>query len=218
MIVDVFNTPSVSQNSPTLFAIRHAPPEDTTVYCHDDTPICATAADYLESAILFLKSHPQTPIFVSPQPRAQQTAQLLIASSGLDIEYTTDDRLGAKGYGKFQGQKKTSKATLYEKFYNRPLGGENYHDVSLRTRDFLVARSKEILQKEAILMVTHDSTVKTFVAMCKGDPEIFLASFSYGALTDVSEACNDADKRVKHLVDVVSAMHPGFQLSIPENE
>jgi broad specificity phosphatase PhoE len=173
-----------------LFAIRHAPPENTNVYCDDDTPIKEGAVDLVKEARGFLKKHAMK-VFASPQPRAQQTVQLITA------EYETDVRLCAKSYGALRDKPKN--VTLRDKFFKRPQGGENYLDVLNRTRDFLNS------VKEPAVIVTHDSTVKTLAAICEVDPELFLAAFPYGKLIDVSAALRSTNERAANLVHILEA-------------
>lgn len=91
---------------PTLIAMRHAPPNDTSVYCGNNASICPDALDSLGEAIRCLRDHPQTHIFVSPQTRARETAQLLVSQADIQEECFFDSRLRAKDYGQMQGKKK----------------------------------------------------------------------------------------------------------------
>ena len=173
-----------------LFAIRHAPPENTEVYCDDDVPIKEDAADLVEEARDFVQKH-AIKVFVSPQPRAQQTARLITD------KYETDTRLGAKNYGVLKGGSKPKNVLLERKFFDRPEGGESYLDVLNRTRAFLNS-----LTASAIL-ITHDSTIKTLATICEVDPDFFLATFPYGKLIDVSAACSSTNERVANILHIM---------------
>lgn len=193
---------------PTLIAMRHAPPNDTSVYCGNDASICPDALDSLGEAIRCLRDHPQTHIFVSPQTRARETAQLLVSQADIHEECFFDSRLRAKDYGQMQGKKKGLYSSPYEKFFDQPPGGESYNDVLLRMLDFLAVPPVPFNRGERFLLLTHDATIKVLVAMCRCDPEVLLNSFSYGSLVDISQAAVNPITKANDLIGAIEATRP----------
>lgn len=193
---------------PTLIAMRHAPPNDASVYCNNDTSICADALNSLGGAIRYLSDRSQARILVSPQTRARETAQLLFSQVTIQEKCVVDSRLRAKDYGLMQGRKKGLYSSPYEKFFDQPPGGESYHDVLRRVLDFLTVPPVPFSRGGQFLLLTHDATIKVLVAMCRCDPGVLLSSFSYGSLVDVSQAAFNPVTKANNLIEAIGAIRP----------
>jgi probable phosphoglycerate mutase len=113
-------------------------------------------------------------VLTSPYARARQTADLVIAESGLarpGLAYVMDERLREKEFGSLNRFTKAGIVAKFPheaarrsevgKFYYRPPGGESWCDVILRLRsvvDHLQLRYAE----ERVLIVAHQVIVLCF--------------------------------------------------------
>jgi broad specificity phosphatase PhoE len=113
-------------------------------------------------------------VLASPYARARQTADLVIAESGLarpGLAYAMDERLREKEFGSLNRFTKAgivanfpheaARRSEVGKFYYRPPGGESWCDVILRLRsvvDHLQLRYAE----ERVLIVAHQVIVLCF--------------------------------------------------------
>jgi broad specificity phosphatase PhoE len=113
-------------------------------------------------------------VLTSPYARARQTANLVIAESGLarpGLAYVMDERLREKEFGSLNRFTKAGIVAKFPheaarrsevgKFYYRPPGGESWCDVILRLRsvvDHLQLRYAE----ERVLIVAHQVIVLCF--------------------------------------------------------
>lgn len=110
----------------------------------------------------------------SPYVRAQQTARLLLESSGCrsdrihlvvderlrEREFGILDRLTAAGIAERFPEQAAARAFL-GKFYHRPPGGESWADVALRLRSALDSIGREYAG-EHLLVVTHQVAILVF--------------------------------------------------------
>jgi broad specificity phosphatase PhoE len=110
----------------------------------------------------------------SPYVRAEQTARILLESSGcppdcIDIvlderlrerEFGILDRLTTAGIEQRHPEQAAARAFL-GKFYHRPPGGESWADVALRLRSALDTIGREYAG-EHLLVVTHQVAIMVF--------------------------------------------------------
>jgi broad specificity phosphatase PhoE len=112
-----------------------------------------------------------TVVLCSPYVRAFETAQLVLAESGLDTASPTvqrDERLREKEFGALDRLTKIGIRQKYPelaeqrahvgKFYFRPPGGESWCDVILRLRSVLDTITREY-RRERMLIVGHQVIV-----------------------------------------------------------
>jgi broad specificity phosphatase PhoE len=109
-----------------------------------------------------------TVLWVSPYLRAQQTAQIALEASGLDIPTVVDERLREREFGVLDGLTRKGIIAQYAdeserrarlgKFYHRPPGGESWSDVLLRLRAALDDMRREA-DGERVLLVAHQVVV-----------------------------------------------------------
>jgi broad specificity phosphatase PhoE len=107
-----------------------------------------------------------TLVLVSPYQRAQQTADYVLATAGLEhLPRHTDERLRDREQGildklTWYGVRKlypdeAERRAHLGKFYYRPPGGESWADVALRIRDIL-RDVRASYAGERVLVVCHD--------------------------------------------------------------
>jgi probable phosphoglycerate mutase len=109
-----------------------------------------------------------TVVWTSPYVRAQQTADGLVKSAGLDLPVVLDERLREREFGILDGLTRkgitaqfpdeSERRTRLGKFYHRPPGGESWSDVLLRLRAALDELRREAAGQRVVL-VTHQVVV-----------------------------------------------------------
>jgi broad specificity phosphatase PhoE len=109
-----------------------------------------------------------TVVWVSPYVRAQQTAQLALKESGLDLPVVLDERLREREFGVLDRltrhgivarfPEEAEHRTRLGKFYHRPPGGESWTDVALRLRAVLDDVRRDCAG-ERVLIVAHQVVV-----------------------------------------------------------
>ncbi|MFN2453608.1 MAG: histidine phosphatase family protein [Pyrinomonadaceae bacterium] len=110
-------------------------------------------------------------LLTSPYIRARKTAELTLASAGIevdDISFVVDERLREKEFGildrltKFgiveQHPDQAEFRRLLGKFYHRPPGGESWCDVILRLRSLIDTLTRDY-HGERVLIVCHSVVV-----------------------------------------------------------
>lgn len=166
-----------------------------------------------------------TAVLTSPYVRARQTAELLIAESGLDrrrLAFVADERLREKEFGTLNRLTKAGITAQFPheaarraelgKFYYRPPGGESWCDVILRLRSML----DHILLRydgERVLIVAHQVVVLCFRYLIEEFDEARILAIDRAK--DVAncsltrfEAGTAADGRVKLLLDTYNMVTP----------
>jgi broad specificity phosphatase PhoE len=116
-----------------------------------------------------------TAVWVSPYRRAQQTAELALESSGLDLPIRVDERLRDRELGVLDTltshgvdqlhPEEAARRRFLGKFYYRPPGGEAWTDVALRVRSLL--RDLDDASDERVLVVCHDAVIMLFRGICE---------------------------------------------------
>ena len=138
-----------------------------------DVPLSALGEQQSDSLGKWLgqlepKTQPQV-VLHSPYVRAQQTAQRLLTSAGLDqIPCIQDERLREKEFGVLDRLTVAGIRSRFPdlaeqrqhvgKFYFRPPGGESWCDVILRLRSFLDMLTRDH-HGQRVLVVAHQVTV-----------------------------------------------------------
>lgn len=126
-------------------------------------------------------------VWSSPYRRAADTADLLVASAGFDLEVLLDERLREREFGVLDRLTHRGIAARYPeesarrarlgKFYHRPPGGESWCDVGLRVRSALDSMVREH-PDEDVVVVAHQVVVYMFryVLERMTEPELLAAS------------------------------------------
>jgi probable phosphoglycerate mutase len=122
-----------------------------------------------------------TRIYSSTFVRAQQTAELIAETGGIDdLAIPTDERLREREQGIFQ--RLTVKGAMerypdecarreqHGKYYYRAPGGESWCDVILRLRSFW-RDLRDAEAGERVLIVTHEAVVRCFRCVIEGFTE-----------------------------------------------
>jgi broad specificity phosphatase PhoE len=110
-------------------------------------------------------------VVCSPYVRAQQTAELAVAASGLARPIVLDERLREREFGILDRLTHAGIAARFPdqadararvgKFYHRPPGGESWCDVGLRVRSLLDTVSREHAG-EHVCVVAHQVVILMF--------------------------------------------------------
>jgi broad specificity phosphatase PhoE len=113
-------------------------------------------------------------VITSPYVRARRTAEIALASAGIDREdvtFNTDERLREREFGifdrltRFGMKQKYPELAAYReilgKFYHRAPGGESWCDVILRLRSLVDTLTREY-RGERVLIVCHSVVVLCF--------------------------------------------------------
>jgi len=121
-----------------------------------------------------------TRVWCSTYVRAQQTAELALAASRLDLPIVIDERLRDRELGvldlltsrgvEARFPMEAARRRWLGKFYHRPPGGESWADVMLRVRSVLsdlVAAEPG----ERVMVVCHDALVLAFRYVCEAMSE-----------------------------------------------
>lgn len=166
-----------------------------------------------------------TAVLTSPYLRARQTAELLVAESGLDrrrLAFVADERLREKEFGSLNRLTKAGITAKFPeeaarraelgKFYYRPPCGESWCDVILRLRSML----DHILLRydgERVLIVAHQVVVLCFRYLIEEfDEERILAIDREKDVANCSltrfEAGKTADGRTKLLLETYNLVTP----------
>lgn len=109
-----------------------------------------------------------TVVWASPYVRAQQTAQIALKESGLDLPVVLDERLREREFGVLDRltrhgiiarfPEESERRARLGKFYHRPPGGESWADVALRMRAVLDDVRRDCAG-ERVLIVAHQVVV-----------------------------------------------------------
>ena len=109
-------------------------------------------------------------VWCSPYRRAEQTAELVLAEAGLDLDIRMDERLRDRELGvldrltgagvRARFPEEAARRRWLGKFYHRPPGGESWADLALRLRSLLVDVDREE-DGRRVLLVCHDAVVMT---------------------------------------------------------
>lgn len=109
-----------------------------------------------------------TVAWTSPYVRALETADLALASAGLDIPVVADERLREREFGVLDGltrrgitaqhPQESERRAAIGKFFHRPPGGESWTDVALRLRAVL-DQMRIDARDERVLLVAHQVVV-----------------------------------------------------------
>ncbi len=118
-------------------------------------------------------------VLVSPYLRARRTAEIALASAGIerdDVSFVVDERLREKEFGILDRLTKRGIAEKYPeqaefrsllgKFYYRPPGGESWCDVILRLRSVIDTITRDY-RRERVLLVSHQVVVTCFRYLIK---------------------------------------------------
>ena len=116
-------------------------------------------------------------ILASPYVRAQQTAALAVASSGLPLPVVLDERLREREFGILDRLTHAGIAARFPeqaeararvgKFYHRPPGGESWCDVALRVRSLVDTMSREHAGGH-VCVVAHQVVILMFCYVLQG--------------------------------------------------
>jgi broad specificity phosphatase PhoE len=146
-----------------------------------DVPLTAVGARQADLLGHFLRAEGEaalpTAVWTSPYVRARQTAEAVIAASGLQLRPHVDERLRDKELGvldtltthgvrnRFPGE--AERRRWLGKFYYRPPGGESWADLALRLRSALwdIDRTEDGAR---VLVATHDAVISVLRYICEG--------------------------------------------------
>jgi probable phosphoglycerate mutase len=139
-----------------------------------DVPLSGLGRDQAEAFGRWLGEQPpdRQPdvVLVSPYLRAAQTADLVLATAGLDhLPRGVDERLRDREMGEWDGltwrgivarhPQESERAKLVGRFFHRPPGGESWADMCLRLRSLLADVARELPDRR-VLMVAHDVVIQ----------------------------------------------------------
>jgi len=136
-----------------------------------DVPLSARCEDQARALGEWLREQPEharpTHSITSPYVRAQQTARIVLETSGCppqEIDIEVDERLREREFGILDRLTRAGIAERYPeqaaaraflgKFYHRPPGGESWADVALRLRSLLDSVGRQYAG-EHLLVVGH---------------------------------------------------------------
>ena len=173
-----------------------------------------------------------TALWVSPYRRARETAELAVATAGVELSQRVDERLRDRELGvldtlTWRGVQElhpdeAERRTFLGKFYHRPPGGESWIDVALRLRSVL--RDLDDAGDERVLVVCHDAVVVLFRYVCErlDEPTLLAEAAAHpvpnGSITRLVRGAPgepwrvDRANDVRHLVedeDAEVTLHPG---------
>jgi broad specificity phosphatase PhoE len=137
-----------------------------------DVPLSELGTRQAEALGAWLAEQPEderpTVLWVSPYLRARQTAEIALASAGLEIPAVIDERLREREFGVLDGLTRhgivaqfpdeSERRRRLGKFYHRPPGGESWSDVLLRLRAALQDLRRDS-GGERVLLVAHQVVV-----------------------------------------------------------
>src|SRR3954464_10136384 len=140
-----------------------------------DVPLSRTGESQADALGAWLGGLPAdqrpTTVLSSPFARAADTAQRLVAASGLELTIRFDERLRERDFGAFDGMTREGiraefpdaarRRELLGKFYYRPPGGESWADVALRVRSLLATEALRH-DGERLLLVAHQAVIMVF--------------------------------------------------------
>ena len=133
-------------------------------------------------------------VLVSPYLRAAQTADVVLATAGLEhLPRGIDERLRDREMGEWDGltwrgivarhPEEAERAQRVGRFYHRPPCGESWADICLRLRSVLGDVARE-LPGRRVLVVAHDVVIQLVRVLVDGlseaDAVELLTSTSYG--------------------------------------
>jgi probable phosphoglycerate mutase len=135
-----------------------------------DVPLSTLGRDQAAAFGRWLAERDDAPdvVVCSPYVRARQTAEVVLAASGLDVPLECDERLRERELGildlltsrgvqarfPFEAERRQRLG----KFYHRPPGGESWVDVALRVRSMRDSLAREHLDHR-VLVVTHEVVI-----------------------------------------------------------
>jgi broad specificity phosphatase PhoE len=139
-----------------------------------DTPLSAEGLVQAEAAARELKEHTFAAVYASPLRRARDTAAVIAALHGLEVE--TDPAFQELGFGRWEGltldEARTRDAALYEGWINTP------HLVAPPEGESLVQARERVLaglerlragrQDETVCLVTHAVPVRILILEALG--------------------------------------------------
>lgn len=143
-----------------------------------EAPLDGLGQTQVEQAADFMKDHPVVAIISSPVERARESAQAL--SSILGVPVTYDDRLASFDLGNLAGRPTSDMKQVYDEAKanpNEPVGdsGESWSDFTSRISNVLgeilsqFAQSTPLNSPPPVLLVTHDSVIRTAGEMLNGE-------------------------------------------------
>jgi broad specificity phosphatase PhoE len=135
-------------------------------------------------------------VYSSPYLRARQTAQVALATAGLDRQVHLDERLRDRELGVLDLLTSTGVQQRFPdeavrrrwlgKLYYRPPGGESWSDVALRLRSFISDLTVAAPEARRALLASHDAVIMLLRYVCEGwDEETLLET---AARTEVANA------------------------------
>jgi broad specificity phosphatase PhoE len=126
-------------------------------------------------------------VWVSSYLRARQTAEIALATGGLQLQPRIDERLRDRELGIFDLHTSFGVETRFAseaarrrwlgKFYYRPPGGESWADVALRLRSVMLDMDARH-DGQQVLVVAHDALVMLFLYVCLDLTEQQLMDFA----------------------------------------
>jgi len=135
-------------------------------------PLTKKGKNQIKAVIPSLKKKDITMIFSSDLTRTKQTAEMVSRALGLRIKF--DQRLREIGMGIYNGRDEKLWNDFFQtntqRFFKRPLGGENYRDVKKRVTAFIKEIDKKY-QGENILLISHGCILFSLQAAVKGFTE-----------------------------------------------
>ena len=140
-----------------------------------DVGLSSTGRDQAEALGVRLAAEAGTAgvdsVWVSPFARARQTAEVALATAGIDVPMVIDERLRDRDLGVLDALTGVGVEALYPeeatrrrwlgKFYHRPAGGESWTDVISRVRSVMRDLDEEE-DGRSVLLVSHDAVVMSF--------------------------------------------------------
>lgn len=184
-----------------------------------------------------------TSAWSSPYVRARQTAECVIAASGLELRPRLDERLRDKELGVLDAltghgvrtrfPNEAARRRWLGKFYYRAPGGESWADLALRLRSVLLDLDR-FAPDQRVLVVTHDAVISVLRYICEGLDEHQVLALAREeqivntAVTRLRRAGPDswevtAVNRADHLVPPFAASdlrttHPGGPVTGPAGQ
>lgn len=137
-----------------------------------DLPLSNLGKQQAENAARFLQKEYKNfdYIFYSPFVRAKETAEIILRKFA-GAEFRVEERIREKEFGVVSGltpeEFKSNYPSEYErktregKYYYRPIGGESFPDLNLRTWSFATTIVREYSGKK-ILIVCHSTVILSF--------------------------------------------------------
>jgi broad specificity phosphatase PhoE len=197
-----------------------------------DVPLSSVGVEQAEALGRWLATVQPSAVWVSSYLRARQTAEVAVATAGVELPMRVDERLRDRELGVLDMHTALGVETLFPgeaarrrwlgKFYYRPPGGESWTDVALRLRSALLEMDARH-DGQDLLVVAHDAVVMLFLYACLDLDEQQLLDFALNnsvpnaSVTRLSRSTPDAPWQLdafasaEHLVAqaVPVTEHPG---------